>query len=235
MDARNDRIGEHAAEHARPGRSPPSARSPATRLDRLDWQHQAASIGAYRELSGYDHPADPIGPEPSRGRPGPAGRLARGPRRPRPGRRPRRPRPCPTAGCCMLRDTYAARDRLGTPPSSATNSARSALGARNAHLAAIRAAAEADAARKAGDHDRARRHETLAASYQALHDHYRQREPSSPRHGRPADWEHATAVQRHLAIAADAELRRRHPDRGSSPCARPNQAPPATSTATNRP
>jgi hypothetical protein len=30
----------------------------------LDWQRKASSIGACRELSGHDHPADPIGPEP---------------------------------------------------------------------------------------------------------------------------------------------------------------------------
>ncbi len=28
-------------------------------------QQRAASIGAWRELSGYDHPTDPIGPEPT--------------------------------------------------------------------------------------------------------------------------------------------------------------------------
>ena len=32
--------------------------------DRLDWQKRAAAIGAWRELCGYHHPADPIGPEP---------------------------------------------------------------------------------------------------------------------------------------------------------------------------
>ena len=34
-------------------------------LDRLDWQKRASSIGTWRELSGYDHPTDPIGPEPA--------------------------------------------------------------------------------------------------------------------------------------------------------------------------
>ena len=33
-------------------------------VDRLDWQWRASSIGAWRELSGYDYPADPVGPEP---------------------------------------------------------------------------------------------------------------------------------------------------------------------------
>jgi hypothetical protein len=36
----------------------------------LEWQRRAASIGAYRELSGHDHhPDEPIGPEPATGTP----------------------------------------------------------------------------------------------------------------------------------------------------------------------
>jgi hypothetical protein len=81
-------------------------------------------------------------------------------------------------------------------------------------VGAIRAAAEAEAACKAGDHDRAARHENLAASYRALRDHYQQQEQALAQAmaGRQ-EWEHATAQSRQLAIAADAELRRRHPDR----------------------
>ena len=92
MDARKDRIGEHAAEHALPWAVNALGPVPEHPLDRLDWQRRASSIGAYRELSGYDHPADPIGPEPAAAAPETAGRLARGPRRPRPRRRPRRAR-----------------------------------------------------------------------------------------------------------------------------------------------
>jgi hypothetical protein len=64
MDARKGRIGEHAAEHAPPWAVTALGPVPAHPLDRLDWQRRAASIGAWRELSGYQHPADPIGPEP---------------------------------------------------------------------------------------------------------------------------------------------------------------------------
>ena len=64
MDARKDRIGEHAAEHALPWAVAALGPVPADPPDRLDWQRRAASIGAWRELSGYRHPADPIGPEP---------------------------------------------------------------------------------------------------------------------------------------------------------------------------
>ena len=34
-----------------------------------------------------------------------------------------------------------------------------------------------------------------------------------------AEWEHATEHTRHLAVAADAELRRRHPDQQIEPAA----------------
>ncbi len=64
MDARKDRIGEHAAEHERSWAVAALGPVPAHPLDRLDWQKRAASIGAWRELSGYHHPAAPIGPEP---------------------------------------------------------------------------------------------------------------------------------------------------------------------------
>ena len=37
---------------------------------RLGWQRRASSIGARRELPGYDHPANPVGPEPVAAAPG---------------------------------------------------------------------------------------------------------------------------------------------------------------------
>jgi hypothetical protein len=64
MDARKDRIGEHAADHAPPWAVTALGPVPGHPLDRLGWQRRASSIGAWRELSGYDHPADPIGPGP---------------------------------------------------------------------------------------------------------------------------------------------------------------------------
>ena len=65
MDAGKDRIGDHAADHALPWAVNALGPVPGHRPARLNWQRRAASIGAYRELSGYDHPADPIGPEPA--------------------------------------------------------------------------------------------------------------------------------------------------------------------------
>lgn len=42
-----------------------SPRFPPIPTPGLAWQRRAASIGAYRELSGHHHPADPIGTEPA--------------------------------------------------------------------------------------------------------------------------------------------------------------------------
>ncbi len=64
MDARKDRIGEHAADGALPWAINALGPIPGHPLDRLDWQRRASSLGAWRELSGHHHPADPIGPEP---------------------------------------------------------------------------------------------------------------------------------------------------------------------------
>jgi hypothetical protein len=65
MDARKERIGEHAAASTPPWAVAALGLVPEDPLARLEWQQRAASIGAYRELSGHHHPADPIGPEPA--------------------------------------------------------------------------------------------------------------------------------------------------------------------------
>jgi hypothetical protein len=81
-----------------------------------------------------------------------------------------------------------------------------------ARLAGLRAGGEASAAQQRGDHQEAERKQELAGSYRALHDAYRQRETVfAATMADRDDWEKATVQQRHLAVAADAELRRRHP------------------------
>jgi hypothetical protein len=69
MDARKQRIGEHAATSTLPWAVTALGPVPDDLVSRLEWQQRAASIGAYRELSGYQHPADPIGLEPAAGSP----------------------------------------------------------------------------------------------------------------------------------------------------------------------
>ena len=210
MDARKDRIGEHAAEHALSWAVAALGPVPEHPLDRLDWQKKAASIGAWRELSGYDHPTEAIGPEPAAAAPdlraawheafaalGPVdGPDVRG---------------MPDGTLLHLRDTYPV-ETAWAPQYVGDELRQVRAAAWNAHLAAIRATAEAKAADSRGQHDTAARQQELAGSYQALHDAYRHRETvfAAVMADRD-DWDTATRAQRHLAVAADAELRRRHP------------------------
>ena len=216
MDARKDRIGEHAASHPPPWATAALGPVPAHPLDRLDWQKRAAAIGAWRELSGYDHPADPIGPEPAAAAPdvraawhealaalGPAdGPDVRG---------------MPDGRLLHLRDTYPI-ETAWAPQYVGDELRQVRAAAWDARLAGLRAAAEARAAGQRGDHDHAAARHKLAAGYQALEQAYRQRETVfATVMADRADWEHATRAQRQLAVAADAELRRRHPGQYFSP------------------
>ena len=136
MDARKERIGEHAAESALPWAVSALGPVPDDPVARLEWQQRAASIGAYRELSGYDHPADPIGPEPATGAPdlraawhealaalGPAdGPDVRG---------------MPDGLLLHLRDTYPI-ETAWAPPWVGDELRQARAGARDARLAALR-------------------------------------------------------------------------------------------------
>ena len=209
MDARKDRIGEHAADNELPWAVSALGPAPEHPVDRLEWQQRAASIGAYRELSGYAHPADPIGPEPATGPDlraawhealaalGPVdGPDVRG---------------MPDGTLLHLRDTYPI-ETAWAPHWTGEELRQVRLGADEARLAAIRATAEADTAHRHGQHETAAQQQALAASYQAMHDAYREREAVfTAIMADRQDWEQATRRQRQLAVAADAELCRRHP------------------------
>jgi hypothetical protein len=162
-------------------------------------------------MYGYDHPGDPIGPEPSHYAPDQRAAWHQAFAALSPADGPN-VRTMPDGRLWLLRDAYAAETSWAPRhPGKELRLAR--LGAFDADLGAIRADAEAQGARKTGDHDRAARHEHIAASYRALRDHYQRQEQAlvSARTYRQ-EWEQATAGSRHLAIAADAELRRRHPN-----------------------
>ena len=225
MDARKDRIGEHAAQHALPWAVAALGPVPDDPRDRAGWQQRAAAIGAWRELSGHADPADPIGPEPVAATPdlraawheavaslGPAdGPDVRG---------------MPDGRLLHLRDTYPI-ETAWAPPWVGDQLRQIRAAAWDARLTGLRAGAEA--ARQRGDPDTAARQQELAASYHALHQLYQQRETIlATTMADRADWDTATRAQRHLAIAADTELRRRHPAQHYPPL---RSAEPATATS----
>ncbi len=210
MDARKDRIGEHAAEHALPWAVTALGAVPADPADRFGWQQRASAIGAYRELSGYDHPADPIGPEPATAAPETRAAWQEAAAALGPADGPD-VRNIPDGRLLHLRDTYPV-ETAWAPQWVADELRQVRAAAWEARLAGLRAAVEATAARHRGDHGTGTRQDELAVSYRALQDAYRQRETVfTATMADRKDWDRATRAQRHLAIAADAELRRRHP------------------------
>ena len=228
MDARKDRIGEYAAEHAPPWAITALGPVPGHPLDRLDWQRRASSIGAWRELSGYDHPTEPIGPEPAASAPDTRAAWHEAFAALAPADGPD-VRGMPDGTLLHLRDTYPI-ETAWAPQWVGDELRQVRAGAWHARLAGIRAAADAQEAQRRGHHDQAAQKHALAASYQALHDTYRQREEVfATVMADRADWEQATRQQRHLAVSADAELRRRHPGQQFPPLrsAEPEPATPA--------
>ena len=216
MDDRTHRLGQHTAQTAPSWAVAALGPVPIDPAGRRQWEYKASAIAAYREMYGYDHPGDPIGPEPSRETPGQraAWHEAFAALSPADGANVRT---MPDGRLWLIRDSYAA-ETAWAPRHVGKELRLSRLGAFDAGLSAIRADAEADATRKAGDHARAERHETLAASYRALRDHYQQQEYAlAQATADRQEWEQATEQSRHLAIASDAELRRRHPDQEIEP------------------
>jgi conjugative relaxase-like TrwC/TraI family protein len=211
MDARKVRIGEHAATANLDWAVSALGAAPADPVARMDWQQRASSIGAYRELSGYENSAEAIGPEPVTSTPdlraawhealvalGPAD----GPD----------VRSVADGLLMRLRDTYPV-ETAWAPPWVGNELRQVRAGTRDAHLAAIRADAEAAAASSRDQYKKAGQQRVLAASYWAMHAAYKERETVFAVAMEDRDkWERATRQQRQLAVAADSELRRRHPD-----------------------
>ena len=211
MDGRKQRLGQHTAQIAPAWAITALGPVPDDAAARQEWERKASSIAAYREMYGYDQPDDPIGPEPTRDTPDQRAAWHEAFLALRPAGQPE-VRAMRDGRLWLIRDTYAA-ETAWAPRHVGRELRLARLGEANADLGAIRAAAEADAARKAGDRARAGRHEELAASYRAMGSRYRQQETLFDQTMTDrTEWEHATEHSRRLAIAADAELRRRHPE-----------------------
>ena len=65
MDDRQRRIGEHAAAERPLWATRALGDVPDAAVARAEWERRAGRLGAYREMFGYEHPGDAIGPEPA--------------------------------------------------------------------------------------------------------------------------------------------------------------------------
>ena len=234
MDARKVRIGEHAADNALPWAVNALGPVPDHPLDRLEWQRRASSIGAYRELSGHGHPAEPIGPEPTAGDPdkraawheafaalGPVdGPDVRG---------------LPDGTLLHLRDTYPI-ETAWAPKWVGDELRQVRLGAQEARLAAIRAEAEAKAAAGRGDEHAADRQQILAASYRAMYDAYREREAVfATTMADRADWNRQPGSSASWLSPPTPNCAAATQTSGSPRCAQPNLSPPRKPSAMSSP
>jgi hypothetical protein len=230
MDDRTRRLGQHTAQTTPAWAIQALGPVPANSAARQDWARKAAFIAAYREMYGYDHPGDPIGPEPSHQAPDQRAAWYQAFAAFSPASQPD-VRAMSDGRLWLLRDSYAAQTAWA-PRHVGKELRLSRLGTFDAALGVIRADAEADAARKTGDHDHATRHEHLAASYRALRDHYQQQEQGFAKAMIDRqEWEQTTAGSRRMAIAADTELRRRHPYGKIEPLRSAEPAPASGETA----
>jgi AAA domain/TrwC relaxase len=211
MDARKERLGEDAAEHGRPWAVSGLGPVPAEPLERLEWERRASHLGAYRELYGWDHETEPVGPEPAGDSPekraawhAAYGAITRTDAVDLSDR--------PDGSLLAMRDAYAAETEWA-PPHTA-DELRAVRGALiDQRAVAVRADAEAQLARWLGEHERAGRHEALAASARAAESFYASIEDmDSQLMADREEWARVTEGSRHLAVMADAELRRRYPD-----------------------
>jgi len=229
MADRQRRLGEHAAEHP-PAWAHTLGTVPGHPVDRAEWEHKAGLVEKYRERWGYTHPREPIGPRPGQHSPD------------------------------AHADWQAAAEALGYIPGDLREHSdgqllawRSAfdremawappyLGDRLADVRAEirRAQIDADRARRdtqAADTEKARQRLTdRAAAFARWEQMTRGLETklTQAQAGYVA-WERATAPTRERAVAADAELRRRHPDQHIEPLRAPHEPEPAAAAASLQP
>jgi conjugative relaxase-like TrwC/TraI family protein len=207
MDDRTRRLGEHAAETwplwARQALGP----IPDDPVARADWEGRVGLVASYRERYGYSHAGDAIGPAP--GKTSPEARAAwqaamaaisqvDGIDL----------RECTDGDLWLRRGTYE-RETAWAPPHVAEELRLMRKAERDAHVNAVRAEHDSRAAK---DEQAAARHQQLTGIWQALEAKAAKEAAiftavQDTRH----QWEAVTETTRRIAIAADIELRRRHP------------------------
>jgi hypothetical protein len=219
MDDRVRRLGEHTAQTQPLWAQQAFGPLPSGLLARAGWEQRASVVAAYREQYGYSHPADPIGPEPSKTSPeqraawhavlNALGRIngidVRG----------------YSDGDLWLRRAAYERETAWAPPHVAEHLRLMRLAERDAHVNAVRAEHEARAAHGGQG---IVQHLRVARIWRALEAKAAQEaELYAATQETRRQWETVTETTRRIAIVADTELRRRHPDLPLAPL-RPHPA-----------
>jgi hypothetical protein len=211
MADRQRRLGEHAAEH------PPAwARTlgpvPEHPVDRADWEHKAGLVAAYRERWGYAHPHEPIGARPGQHSPdaqadwqAAAEVLGYGPGDLREH----------TDGQLWAWRSTFAREMAWAPEHKGEDLATVREEVRRTQIEADRVRRNAQSAGATETRQRLTDRAAVLGQWEQM---------ARDLEGRLAQaqagydaWEQATAPTRDRAVAADAELRRRDPDRVIEP------------------
>jgi len=211
MEDRQRRLGEHAAEHL-----PAWARAlgpvPEHPLDRAEWEHKAGLVEKYRERWGHADPYEPIGP-----RPGQHSAEARADWQAAAealGWAPGSLREHTDGQLWAWRSAFE-REMAWAPPWKGDDLAVVRAEIRRTQVEADRAGRDARAAAEPGARQRLEDRATAMGRWEQMARDLADR-LADAQAGYDA-WENATGPTRERAVAADAELRRRHPDMYTEP------------------
>jgi hypothetical protein len=213
MEGRITRIGEHITQTRPVWATRALGEPPEDPVRRAEWTARAAQLGAYREMYGYNSPADAIGPEPGRASPearadwhtafAALGRIEgidlRG---------------CSDGQLHLRRATYQ-QETSWAPPYVAEDLRLARLQARIAYENLIH---EEQERRAATDPQTVSRHEHQAAAWRDMQaTATRAVSALAQAQETRRQWDALTEPTRRLALAADQELRRRHPKQALEP------------------
>jgi TrwC relaxase/AAA domain len=213
MNARVERLGEHAVQTSPAWALQALGPVPGDPIARLDWQNRASKIATYRELYGIEDEHEVIGQEPT-------------------GNAPEMRaawhdafaaitqtdavdvRDLPDQSLIHMRGSYCGETGWA-PPHVGKQLREVRRGAETMQFKAIRAEAEAQTAK---DQAVAARHAGIAAKARALEAQHREHETTLNEVMEERRlWDKLTEGSRRLAVQADLEYRRRHPDRKIRP------------------
>jgi DNA transposition AAA+ family ATPase len=211
MDERQRRLGEHAAEN-QPAWTQALGPVPEHPLDRADWEHRAGQVAAYREMWGWTHPYEPVSPRP--GRHSPEAQAAWQAAAEALGWQPGSLREHSDGQLWAWRSAFG-REMVWAPPYKGDDLAVVRAEIRRTEIEADRARRHAQAAANPDTRERLADRAAVLGQWQQMTRDLAER-LAEAQAGYDA-WEQATGPTRSRAVAADAELRRRYPDRSIEP------------------